>query len=141
MELRGPDSASNTATTAQASHTYLRAGTYTVTLTVTDAGEPDRHEDVDGDDRQHRSAIAAFAGATLLQGESYAATGTFADADPDSWTATVDYGEGSGAQALALAGKQFSLGHRYTAAGSHTVEVTVSDTTAAQARARRRSAS
>jgi serine protease len=30
-------SASNTATTAQASHTYLRAGTYTVSLTVTDA--------------------------------------------------------------------------------------------------------
>ena len=122
-----PTSSPNTATTAQASHTYQRAGTYTVTLTVTDAANLTGTKTSTVVIANIAPEIAAFSGATLLQGESYAASGTFGDADPDSWTATVDYGDGSGSQALALAGKQFSLGHRYTAAGTHTVKVTVSD--------------
>lgn len=72
-------------------------------------------------------AIARFAGATLLQGETYTATGSFADADPDIWTATVNYGDGSGVQTLALSGKSFALRHQYRVAGSHTVRVVVSD--------------
>jgi PKD repeat protein len=71
--------------------------------------------------------VAAFAGATLLPHETYAAAGSFADPGPDSWTATVDYGDGSGAQPLALDGKSFSLSHTYAAAGSYTVTVTVTD--------------
>lgn len=120
-------SASNTATGANPTHTYMRAGTYTVTLTVTDAAGLATTATTVAVIPNIVPAIASFAGATLLQGESYAAAGSFGDADPDQWTATVNYGDGSGAQALALSGKSFALAHRYMAAGTHVVTVAVSD--------------
>jgi PKD repeat protein len=120
-------SASNTASTAQASHTYLRAGTYTVSLTVVDAADLANTTTSTVVIANLAPAISPLAGATLLQGESYAAAGSFADADPDQWTATVDYGEGAGSQPLALNGKSFALSHGYTTAGTHTVTVTVRD--------------
>jgi subtilisin-like proprotein convertase family protein len=69
--------------------------------------------------------VGAFAGATLVQGQTYTAAGAFTDPDADSWTATVDYG--AGAAPLALAGKTFALSHTYAAAGNYTVTVTVTD--------------
>jgi hypothetical protein len=71
-------------------------------------------------------AVSFIPGATLLPGEGYAASGSFTDPDPDTWTATVDYGEG-GAQPLALSGGSFSIAHTYAAAGSFGVTVTVRD--------------
>ncbi|MDR1264182.1 MAG: hypothetical protein LBK42_01090 [Propionibacteriaceae bacterium] len=53
--------------------------------------------------------------------------GFFTDPGADSWTATVDYGDGSGPQALALDGKTFLLDHVYAKAGSYFVTVSVSD--------------
>ena len=44
----------------------------------------------------------------------------------DTWTATVDYGDGGGG-ALALDGKTFALSHTYLVAGTFTVTVTVFD--------------
>jgi PKD repeat protein len=122
-----PTSASNTATTAEASHTYLRAGSYTVTLTVTDAANLTDTKTSTVTIANIVPLIAAFPGATLLQGETYAATGTFTDPDPDKWTATVDYGDGSGVQTRATVATTFDLSHRYMATGSHTVAVTVKD--------------
>jgi subtilisin family serine protease len=112
---------------AKPTHTYSRAGIYTVTLTVTDASGLTHTETTIASIPNIAPAIAAFPGATLLPGETYTASGSFADADPDTWTATVNYGDGSGGRPLALSGKSFSLSHRYTAAGSHPVTVTVSD--------------
>ena len=66
-------------------------------------------------------------GATINEGESYAAAGSFSDPGADSWTATVDYGDGSGVQPLALSGKGFNLSHLYTRDGVYTVTVSVSD--------------
>jgi DNA/RNA endonuclease G (NUC1) len=71
--------------------------------------------------------IAAFAGATLLEGERYSASGTFADPGDDSWTATVNYGDGSGDRSLALSGKSFTLGHEYASEGTFTVTVRIND--------------
>ncbi len=54
--------------------------------------------------------------------------GTFADPDPnDSWTATVDYGDGTGAHPLTLEDHSFELNHSYTHNGTYTVTVTVMD--------------
>ena len=78
--------------------------------------------------------VATFAGATnLLPGETYTATGSFTDPGSDPWTATVDYGDGSGVKPLALVGKTFALSHVYAAAGSFTVTVRVSDDDATSA--------
>ena len=54
-------------------------------------------------------------------------TGSFVDPGADTFTATVDYGEGSGSVPLALDGKSFVLDHTYPA-GSYTVTVWVYDT-------------
>ena len=122
-----PGSASNTATTAQASHTYMRAGSYTVSLTVVDAANLTSTTTSNVVIANIAPNISAFSGATLLQGESYAAAGSFADADPDQWMATVNYGDGTGVHPLALNGYSFALSHTYTVAGTHTVNVTVQD--------------
>ena len=44
--------------------------------------------------------ISALAGDTLVRGGTYAAAGSFADPGADSWTATVNYGDGTGTQPL-----------------------------------------
>jgi hypothetical protein len=68
--------------------------------------------------------------ATIAAGTSYVYGGSFADGDMDSWSATVDYGDGSGAQPLTLnPDKSFVLSHPYASPGSYTVTVQVSDGT------------
>jgi hypothetical protein len=76
---------------------------------------------------------------SLLGSSNFTATGSFRDiGDPSNvWTATVDYGDGTGAQPLSInAGTistsngpahAFSLSHNYTAAGTYTVTVSVTD--------------
>src|SRR5207247_10695599 len=73
--------------------------------------------------------VSAIAGATLHPGETYAADGSFTDPGADTWTATVNYGDGSGDQPLALTGTTFHLSHAYPTgqAGPFTVRVTVRD--------------
>ena len=71
--------------------------------------------------------MGSFAGATIIRSESYGSSGAFTDPGADAWTATVNYGDGSGTQSLALSGKSFSLAHSYATAGTFTVTVTVQD--------------
>lgn len=70
--------------------------------------------------------VNAFAGATILVGEPYSASGTFTDAASDSWTGTANYGDGS-TSALAISGNSFQLSHTYTRSGTFTATVTVRD--------------
>ena len=44
--------------------------------------------------------ISALPAATLLPGETYNANGSFSDPGADAWTATVNYGDGAGAETL-----------------------------------------
>jgi DNA/RNA endonuclease G (NUC1)/PKD repeat protein len=109
------------------SHLYAAAGSYTVTVTVTDDGGLSGTQTATVTVTNVAPSVNAFAGATLLPHESYSATGSFGDPGNDEWTATVNYGDGSGTHPLALSGKSFSLGHTYAAAGTYTVTVTVAD--------------
>ena len=63
---------------------------------------------------------------TLRLGAALAAAGSFDDPGHDTWTATVDYGDGGGPRPLALSGRSFALSHRYSRSGTYTVTVSVS---------------
>ena len=66
--------------------------------------------------------------ATVNEGTTFTRSGSFTDPDiGDSWTATVDYGDGSGVQALTPDGQTFTLSHAYADDGLHEVTVTVTD--------------
>ena len=64
---------------------------------------------------------------TLNQGDTFTATGSSTDPDSTSWTATVNYGDGSGVQPLQLSGMTFALSHVYSKLGTFTLTVQVTD--------------
>ncbi len=72
-------------------------------------------------------AVTVASSATVKEGESLVSNGSFSDPDSSSWSATADYGDGSGSQSLTLNGSQFSLNHTYGDDGSYSVAVTVTD--------------
>jgi hypothetical protein len=72
-------------------------------------------------------SVNITAAGPVPKGSNFATTGSFTDPDSTAWTATVDYGDGSGAQPLALAGKTFNLSHIYAHEGAYTVKVAVTD--------------
>ncbi len=62
------------------------------------------------------------------EGDLFTAAGQFSDPDPDTWRATVDFGDGDGPQALALnPDKTFALAHRYVRDGIYTLTVRIDD--------------
>ena len=70
--------------------------------------------------------------AIINEGNIFAISGSFTDPGADTWTATVDYGDNSGEQTLALNGKTFSLSHQYldnppSPATNYVVLVTIND--------------
>jgi PKD repeat protein len=72
--------------------------------------------------------VSAGGGATVNEGSTFSRAGSFLDSDTGAtYAATVDYGDGSGPQPLALTSHSFSMGHVYADNGSFTVTVTVSD--------------
>lgn len=110
-------------------HSYANNGSYTITVTVTesDAEAASGSQSTTVTVANVAPVVASFSGATILRGETYTTSGTFSDPGADTWTATVDYGDGSGVSALALTGNGFALQHSYGVAGVQTVSVTVSD--------------
>jgi HD-GYP domain-containing protein (c-di-GMP phosphodiesterase class II) len=74
--------------------------------------------------------VVTVPGGVALLG-AYKATGRFSDSDftADTFTATVDYGDGSPVQTLKLTSGSttFKLAHTYAILGTHTVTVTVTD--------------
>ncbi|CAA9334922.1 MAG: hypothetical protein AVDCRST_MAG40-2112 [uncultured Gemmatimonadaceae bacterium] len=118
-----------TGTGVSPSHVYAQDGPYTASLVVTDArGLSSVAATATVTVDNVAPTVAAFAGATgLLPGETYSSAGTFADPGADAWSATVNFGDGTGESPLALSGKSFALSHQYAAAGSFTVTVDVRD--------------
>jgi hypothetical protein len=72
-------------------------------------------------------SVGMLPDASLNAGGAYTAAGSFADPGADRWTATVDWGDGSGPGQAALSGHDFSLVHVYGTAGVYTVTVTIAD--------------
>ena len=109
------------------SNIYEQDDVYTVTVKVND-------DDTFGTDtltvtvNNVAPVVDAVADDTIDEGDSFTGGGSFTDAGADTWTATVDYGEGAGPQPLTLnADKTVSLSNVYKQDGVYTVTVTVSD--------------
>jgi hypothetical protein len=67
---------------------------------------------------------------TINEGDTFDGSGSFTDPGTDTWTATVDFGDGSGEQPLTLnADRTFTLSHMYKDNGGYPVNVVVSDGT------------
>ena len=123
-----------TATGATVSHTYAQDGNFSVRLIVRDPRDLADTITTTATIANVAPVIGVIPGATLLPGETYAASGSFSDPGADPWTATADYGDGSGVSTLALSGRTFSLSHVYATPGMFTVTVRVSDDDATPSR-------
>jgi subtilisin family serine protease len=109
------------------SHVYGNEGAYPVQVTITDNSGASASHSFQVNVANVAPAVEAGPAAVARRGAAFSGSGSFVDPGSDSWTATVDYGDGSGLQALALAGKTFALSHTYADIGDYTVTVTVSD--------------
>ena len=76
--------------------------------------------------------VALGTDASVDEGSEYKSSGSFSDPNSeDTWSATVNYGDGSGDQPLTLkADKTFDLSHAYADNGTFDVVVTVTDNSA-----------
>ncbi len=117
-----------TGTTFTLSHAYTTVGAKTVTVTVTDAGALFATDTATVTVNPNAApTVNAGPDAAAVTGELFTSAGSFTDELPDLASATVDYGDGSGVQSLALSGSTFSLSHTYATVGAKTVTVTVTD--------------
>jgi putative nucleotidyltransferase with HDIG domain len=68
---------------------------------------------------------------TVSESSTYTATGSFSNPGAQSWSAVVDYGDGSGTQVLPLSGTSFTLSHTYSEACGCSARVSVTNDRAA----------
>lgn len=67
-------------------------------------------------------------GTSVKLGEAFNRIGTFTDPEQDSWTGTVNYGDGSPTENLTVtAERTFTLSHLYGQLGAYDVTVTIND--------------
>jgi Putative Ig domain/PKD domain/FG-GAP-like repeat len=72
--------------------------------------------------------VAIDTGSVSIVGSTFTATGSFADPGQETYTGTVNYGDGSGVQPLALSNDEtFALDHVYASGGTYTATVTVTN--------------
>jgi hypothetical protein len=109
------------------SHTYAQGGEYTVTVTDDVGAEGSASAKVVVNNVPQ--SVNGGPDARILEGGMFERDGFFTDPGADFWTATVDYGDGDGPQALDLSGMTFHLSHTYVGheSGPFTVTVTVKD--------------
>jgi hypothetical protein len=114
--------------TASGTHSYLRAGIYQGRVTVTDDGGAVAWQPFTVTVTNVAPTVEAGPNATIAEGGTFVGSGWFSDPGTETWTATVDYGDGSGVKPLALnADKTFALSHVYGHEGSYGVTVVVRD--------------
>src|SRR5262249_17648839 len=118
------------------SHRYTQPGVYHVRVRIFDddggVGTATLLVTVLPDDHLGLAGVPPglfLGGAEVLRaGEVMCHSGRFTDPGADTWRATVDYGDGTGVQPLAVQpGQTLLFAHRYTRPGTYRVTVSVFD--------------
>jgi DNA/RNA endonuclease G (NUC1) len=109
------------------SYAFPQNGEYDVTLVVSDIQGGSSTKTTTVSIANVAPTVAAFPGGNVDAGGTYTSSGSFTDPAADTWTGTVNYGDGTGAQTLAISGKTFTLSHKYAAVGTFNVTVSISD--------------
>lgn len=116
-----------TGTGADVTHSFAQDGVYTVALVLTDNDGLTTTTTTTVNVTNVAPTLNEFAGATLVAGETYTVNGSFADPGSETWTVTVDWGDGSPLSSTTVTARSFSLAHVYATAGVYTVTATVAD--------------
>jgi len=107
---------------------YPQNGTYTVVVTVTDKDGGVATKNIVVTVNNVIPVVSATPGTAIYPKGTFTGTGQFTDPGADTWTATVNYGDGTGGMPLALnLDKGFTLNHLYTQSGSFPVTIAVTD--------------
>ena len=108
-------------------HTFAQDGAFIVRLTVTDNDGLTDVATFAVTVNNVAPVVGAIPNGTLNVGATYSVAGAFADPGADSWTATVNWGDGSAPESVSLSTRSFSLTHVYTAGGTYTVALAIAD--------------
>ncbi len=105
------------------------AGTDTIGLSATDVYGLTGVKTASLTETEIPVTVNAGANAVVPQATAFTQTGSFTDAPGDGpWSATVNYGDGTGKQSLAVnANMTFTLSHTFANAGTFTTTVTVTN--------------
>jgi hypothetical protein len=110
------------------SHKFDDNGTFEVVVEVTDSAGLVGTAMARVTVNNVNPAVTLADPAAVTVGEAFTVAGSFTDPGADTWTATVNYGDGAGEVPLAVAPDgDFTLNHAYQRAGSFPVTVTVTD--------------
>lgn len=104
---------------------FVVPGTRVIGLEVTDSLDRKSTTTHETTVRAVAPVIARMVDVTVAPGESFEVSGSFTDPGENSWTGSVDYGDGP--ETLGLDGHKFALAHAYGTPGARTVTVTVCD--------------
>jgi PKD repeat protein len=117
------------ATGVTVSHIFADNGTYLVTLTVDDQNGESSQATLTVQVENAAPVVSLSDPGAAVRGQAIPFVGGFTDPGVnDTWTGTVDFGDGSGAQPLVLNSDQsFAFDHTYTAANTYSVTVTITD--------------
>ena len=114
-------------------HTYAAPGVYTITINITDKGGSTASTTSTATIGRSTLVVSAGSAASVSEGAALVRSGSFTDStSAASWTATVDYGDGSPREQLILNNKTFNIAHTYPNSGSYKVVVIVTDETGGQ---------
>ncbi len=117
--------------TAQANttvdHTYLQAGTYTATVTITD-DDTQTVQTLSVDINNEVPAFDLGENASLTVGGLFSRTVQFIDPSSSDWTLSIDYGDGSALEETSLSAvNSFALSHTYPVSGAFILSVSLTD--------------
>lgn len=108
-------------------HRYRDDGTYVIHVVWFDEHGEGNSRDLTVTVDNVDPEVFAGGTVTLNHNGNLVRHGFFLDPGLDSWTGTVDYGDGTGAETLTVHKNRFKLHHRYQAAGTYEVTVTIHD--------------